>query len=53
MFPLIGTYVVLAIDPERTLEALEDPEVALVAKDIKPKLYVGYVARVRSGFPHL
>jgi hypothetical protein len=46
MFPVIGAYVVLAIDPERTLEALDDPEVALVTKNIKPRLYVGYVSRV-------
>src|ERR1700733_5328304 len=46
MFPVIGTYVVLAIDPERTLEALDDPEVARVTKDIKPRLFVGYIARV-------
>jgi len=53
MFPLIGTYVVLAIDPGRTLEALDDPEVALVTENIKPKLYVGYVSRSESFLDHL
>lgn len=46
MFPAIGTYVALCIDADMTLEALGDPQVTEVTKNMKTKFYVGYISGV-------
>ena len=47
MFPKIGTYVLLAIDPELTLQALQDPEVDAITKNITPRTFAACVLNVR------
>ncbi|KAF7972845.1 hypothetical protein HWV62_16958 [Athelia sp. TMB] len=44
LFPALGTYVVFSIDAEMTLEALNDPHVTEVTKNMQNKSFVGYVA---------
>lgn len=55
LFPAVGSYVALCIDPEATLEAIDDPELAKLTKEMadRPvlKYYAGYVVQVGCKWP--
>ncbi|KII86107.1 hypothetical protein PLICRDRAFT_31586 [Plicaturopsis crispa FD-325 SS-3] len=49
MIPIEGSYVVFRVDPVLTVKALKDPWATAMAKNLKPKNYVGFVTRICEG----